>query len=223
MPDLSAIRDLLRSLPEYPLSAALPRISLSTADCLRCAGIDSEHFTSRIAVKSHAEKLVSDRCQQAQEFLHTYLDTSSPDSFPHALRDRLEHRLIPLREKLSDLRNADNSAIINRILDHLNTETVMEHLKQQMSTSSFTLPPESFYHAKIEYETFNPADYETGLLKLAAILFCTYGYNAFDAIHDLESDTQKLLSNYHKTLSNTAVHLIQTQIVTPIQNKLSLL
>lgn len=223
MPELSTIRELLHSLPEYPLSVGTPLLFLSTADCLRCACIDSEQFHSRSAVKANAEEVVSKRYRQAQDYLSAYLDPSSPDSFCRVLQERLERRLSLLREQITDLRNDRNGAVVCRIQSLLSADAVMEQIEKSMSLASFALSEKSVYFAKIQYETFNPADYEEGLLKVIAILFCTYGYNAFDAIHDLETDAEKIVSNYHKTLSCTASHLIQTQIVIPIQNKLSLL
>ncbi len=158
MPELSTIREMLHSLPEYPLSAELPFLSLSTADCLRCACIDSEQFHSHSAVKTHAEEVISKRYRQAQDYLSAYLDPFSPDSFCRVLRYRLERRLSPLREQITDLRNDRNNAVVCRMQSLLSADAVMEQVEKSMSAASFVLPEKSFYFAKIQYETFNPAD-----------------------------------------------------------------
>lgn len=87
MPELSTIRELLHSLPEYPLSAETPLLFLSTDDCLRCACIDSEQFHSRSAVKAHAEEVISKRYQELlQSHLYKGCVCVKPDDLTAYLR-----------------------------------------------------------------------------------------------------------------------------------------
>ena len=94
-------------------------VSLDRAKADVIASDAGEAFQSKAKCRDAAKKRVDEAIHEAEQKTECRMSVSGSSSFYQEFRQRFDHRLDALREKLELLRTPENAAIINKIASHL--------------------------------------------------------------------------------------------------------
>lgn len=179
-------------------------------------------FQSKTRCRDVAQKRVDKATREAGQKMKARMSTSGGSSFYQEFRQRFDHRLNALREKLELLHTAENAAIVKRCLTaseiHQKGREICGDLAMKYSPQAA-----SVYYGEITYDIWDPSDYEEGLAKLFARGFMRYGFSCYDAIRSIETDVQTALDSFQMDFNTQIQDEILSRIVEPVQRLLSLL
>lgn len=201
------------------------RGNLVSLDCtmanVMAADIE-EAFQSKMKCRDTAQKCVNKAIREARQKMDARMTVSGSSSFFQEFRQRFDHRLNALREKLELLRTVENAAIVDEMEGYLTASAVHGKAKEICGdlVAEYSLQPASVYYGKIGYDVWDPSDYEEGLAKLFAKGFVRHGFNCYDAIRATEQDAETALDRFQADFNTQIQDEILSTIVEPVQKLL---
>lgn len=198
-------------------------ISLDRAKADVMAADAEEAFQSNAKCRDAAQKRVDKAIHEARQKMDARMSVSGNSSFYQEFRQRFDHRLDALREKLELLRTPENAAIINKIASHLIASEIHRKAKKICGdlSAKYLLMPTSTYYSEISYDAWDSSDYETGVAKLIAKCFMRHGFNCYEVIQSIERDAQTALDSFQADFNAQIQDEILSCIIEPTQQLLS--
>lgn len=127
-----------------------------------------------------------------------------------------------IKKLIKPLYNGGLSKTADSMVQYLKVSKIYEKAKQINNTlaSQVSLYGISHYKSEIEYDSYDPSEFETGLSKLLAKSQIRYGFNCHEAVSKIERDAQKLLDELQSDFNNQIQDFILTTAVEPMQELL---
>lgn len=202
-----------------------PHISLPWENYQKMACIYAESVPSKATCVREAEGKLRELYEKAAQGFSRYAEPCSPESFLSTFQVGLSDKIHALQALLTRCRSRNNAAIANRLALLLTTDRVFAEMARwnDVLRNRYMLPSPMSYLSLIVYDVSDPSDFEEGAMKLIAKAFRRHGYDLLPALHQLERDASRLLSEYQKAFDVQAKLMLRTYITTPIQAKLPLL
>lgn len=197
-------------------------VSLDRTKATVIAADTSEAISSKMKCRDTAQKRIDKAVREAQQKMNARTSISGSNSFFLELRQRFDRRLNTLREKLELLRTPENAAIIDEMEGYLTASAIHQKAKEicgDLATEYF-LQTASVYYSEIDYDTWDPSDYEEGLAKLFAKGFVRHGFNCYEAIRAIEKDAETALNNFQAAFNTQMQDEILSRMVEPVQKLL---
>lgn len=198
-------------------------VSLDRTKANVMAADAGEAFQSKAKCRDAAKKRVDRAIHEAEQKTECRMSVSGSSSFYQEFRQRFDHRLDALREKLELLRTPENAAIINKIASHLIASEIHRKAKKICGdlSAKYLLMPTSTYYSEISYDAWDSSDYETGVAKLIAKCFMRHGFNCYEVIQSIERDAQTALDSFQADFNAQIQDEILSCIIEPTQQLLS--
>ena len=198
-------------------------VSLDRAKADVIASDAGEAFQSKAKCRDAAKKRVDEAIHEAEQKTECRMSVSGSSSFYQEFRQRFDHRLDALREKLELLRTPENAAVINKIASHLIASEIHRKAKKICGdlSAKYLLMPTSTYYSEISYDAWDSSDYETGVAKLIAKCFMRHGFNCYEVIQSIERDAQTALDSFQADFNAQIQDEILSCIIEPTQQLLS--
>lgn len=197
-------------------------ISLDRTKSAVMAADISEAISSKMKCRDTAQKRLDKAIYEARQKMNTRMSVSGNSSFYLEFRQRFDHRLDTLREKLELLCTPENATIIDEIERYLTASAIHQKAKEICSdlATEYSLQAASVYYGEIDYDTWDPSDYEEGLAKLFAKGFVRHGFNCYEAIRAIEKDAETALNAFQTNFNTQIQDVILSTIVKPVQKLL---
>ena len=197
-------------------------ISLDRAKADVMAADAEEAFQSNAKCRDAAQKRVDKAIHEARQKMDARMSVSGSSSFYQEFRQRFDHRLNALREKLELLRTSENAAVVDEMEGHLIASGIHGKAKEICGdlATEYSLQAASVYYNEIGYDAWDPSDYEEGLAKLFAKGFVRHGFNCYDAIRATEQDAETALDRFQADFNTQIQDEILSTIVEPVQKLL---
>lgn len=197
-------------------------ISLGRSKANVMAADTSEAISSRGKCRDTAQKCVDKAVHEARQKMDARMSVSGNSSVCHEFRQRFDHRLDALREKLKVLRTPENTAAVDEMERYLTASEIHKKAKEICDELSgkYQLQAASAYYDAISYDVWDPSDYEEGLAKLFAKGFVRHGFNCYEAIRAIETDAQAALDGFQIAFNTQMQDEILERIVEPVQRLL---
>lgn len=194
-------------------------ISLDRAKADVMAADAEESFQSKAKCRDAAQKRVDKAIHEARQKMGARMSVSGSSNFYQEFRQRFDHRLNTLREKLGLLRTSENAAIVDEMEGYLTASGIHGKAKEICGdlVTECSLQAASVYYDEIDYDAWDPSDYEEGLAKLFAKGFVRHGFNCYDAIRAIEKDAETALDSFQKDFNTQMQDEILSTIVEPVQ------
>lgn len=182
----------------------------------------SEAIPSKMKCRDTAQKRIDKAVHEAQQKMDARTSMSGSSSFFLEFRRRFDHRLNTLREKLELLRTPENAAIVDEMEGYLTASAIHQKAKKICGdlAAEYTLQAASVYYNEIDYDAWDPSDYEEGLAKLFAKGFVRHGFNCYEAIRAIEKDAETALNNFQAAFNTQMQDEILSRMVEPVQKLL---
>lgn len=197
-------------------------VSLDRSKANVMAADASEAISSRGKCRDTAQKCVDEAVHEARRNMEDRMSVSESGSFCQEFRQRFDHRLNALREKLEALRTPENAAVVNEAKGYLTASEIHKKAKEVCGELSgeYQLQAANAYYDAISYDVWDPSDYEEGLAKLFAKGFVRHGFNCYDVIRTIETDAQTALDRFQADFNVQMQDEILAEIVEPVQKLL---
>lgn len=197
-------------------------VSLDRTKATVIAADAGESFQSKAKCCDTAQKRIDDALHEARRKMDTHISISGSSSFFLEFRQRFDHRLNTLREKLELLRTPENAAIVDEMEGYLTASVIHQKAKEICGhlAAEYTLQAASVYYNEIDYDAWDPSDYEEGLAKLFAKGFVRHGFNCYEAIRAIEKDAETTLNNFQAAFNTQIQDEILSRMVEPVQKLL---
>lgn len=197
-------------------------VSLDRAKADVIASDAGEAFQSKAKCRDAAKKRVDEAIHEAEQKTECRMSVSGSSSFYQEFRQRFDHRLNALREKLELLRTSENAAVVDEMEGHLIASGIHGKAKEICGdlATEYSLQAASVYYNEIGYDAWDPSDYEEGLAKLFAKGFVRHGFNCYDAIRATEQDAETALDRFQADFNTQIQDEILSTIVEPVQKLL---
>jgi len=198
-------------------------VSLDRAKADVMAADESEAFQSKSKCRSTAQKRLDKAIQEARRRMDACMSASGNSSIVQEFRQRFDHRLNALQEKLELLRTPENSAVVDEMERHMTASAIHAKAKEVCGSlvEKYHLQKDSAYYSTISYDVWDPSDFETGVAKLFAKGFVRHGFNCYDTIRAVEEDAQNALNEFQEDFNSQMQDEILENIVEPVQALLS--
>lgn len=197
-------------------------VSLDRAKADVMAADTEEAFQSKAKCRDAAQKRVDKAIHEARQKMDARMSVSGSSSFYQEFRQRFDHRLNALREKLELLRTPENTAIVDEMEGYLIASGIHGKAKEICGdfATEYSLQAASVYYNEISYDAWDPSDYEEGLAKLFAKGFVRHGFNCYDAIRAIEKDAETALARFQTDFNTQIQDEILSTIVESVQKLL---
>lgn len=197
-------------------------VSLDRSKANVMAADTSEAISSKGKCRDTAQKCVDKAIYEARQKMDAHMSVSGRSSICQEFRQRFDHRLDTLREKLELLRTSENAAVVDEMESYLTASGIHGKAKEICGdlATEYSLQPVSMYYDEIGYDAWAPSDYEEGLAKLFAKGFVRYGFNCYDAIRAIEKDAETALDRFQVDFNTQIQDEILSTIVEPVQRLL---
>lgn len=194
-------------------------VSLDRSKANVMAADTSDAISSKMKCRDTAQKCVDKAIHEARQKMDACTSVSGSGSFCQEFRQRFDHRLDAMREKLGILRTAENAAVVDEIEGYLTASEIHKKAKEICGElfTRYQLQAASAYYDTISYEVWDPSGYEEGLAKLFAKGFVRHGFNCYEAIRYIEMDAQTALDGFQTALNEQMQDEILERIVEPVQ------
>lgn len=194
-------------------------VSLDRAKADVMAADAGEAFQSKTKCRDAAQKRLDKAIHEARQKMDARISISGSSSFYQEFRQRFDHRLNALREKLELLRTPENAAIVDEMEGYLTASRIHRKAKEICGNlaTEYSLQASSVYYSEIGYDTWDPSNYEEGLAKLFAKGFVRHGFNCYDAIRTIEKDAETALDRFQADFNTQIQDEILSTIVEPVQ------
>lgn len=194
-------------------------VSLDRAKADVLAADAGEAFQSKVRCRSAAEKRLDRALQEANRRMNACTSVSGSNSMVQEFRQRFDRRLNALQEKLELLRTPENAAIVDEMERHMTASGIHAKTKEVCDSliEKYRLQKNSAYYSQINYDEWDPSDFETGVAKLFAKGFVRYGFNCYDAIRAVEKDAENALNEFQEDFNMQMQDEILASIVEPVQ------
>ena len=194
-------------------------ISLDRSKANVMAADTSEAISSRGKCQDTAQKCVDKAIHEARQKMDARTSASGSGSFCQEFRQRFDHRLDALREKLEVLRTSENTAVVDEMESYLTASEIHKKAKKICDelSSGYQLQAASAYYDAISYDVWDPSDYEEGLAKIFAKGFVRHGFNCYEAIRVIETDAQTALDNFQTAFNEQIQDEILEGVIEPVQ------
>ena len=197
-------------------------ISVDRSACDACAALDSESFPTKDRCRRAAEQRLEKAINDTQKKIDEKLRYSSDKSIYAAFKRNVECHVEDIKKLIKPLYNGGLSKTADSMMQYLKVSKFYEKAKQINNTlaSQVSLYGISHYKSEIEYDSYDPSEFETGLSKLLAKSQIRYGFNCHEAVSKIERDAQKLLDELQSDFNNQIQDFILTTAVEPMQELL---
>lgn len=197
-------------------------VSLDRTKAAVMAADAGEAFRSKAKCRDTAQRRVDKAILEAKQKIASHMNTSGSNSFFREFRQRFDHRLNTLREKLELLRTTENVAIIDEMEGYLTASVIHQKAKKICGdfAAEYSLQAASVYYAEIGYDVWDPSDYEEGLAKFFAKGFVRHGFNCYEVIRAIEKDAETALNSFQSVFNMQVQDEILIAIIEPIQRLL---
>lgn len=197
-------------------------ISLGRSKANVMAADTSEAISSKGKCRGTAQKCVDKAIYEARQKMDAHMSVSGRSSICQEFRQRFDHWLDALREKLELLRTPENTAAVDEMERCLTASEIHKKAKEICDELSgiYQLQAVSAYYDAISYDVWDPSDYEEGLAKLVAKGFVRHGFNCYEAIRAIETDAQAIFDGFQTAFNTQMQDEILERIVEPVQRLL---
>lgn len=188
------------------------QISVSAADF-------SHSFTSRTACKHAAEARIKKAYDEAVSRIEDCLKPYGKRSFYTDVRKNICKDLDEIRELLQLLSTPETAEITNKMSSYATATPIFSEIDliTRELLSRYHLKKVIDYYASIEYETWDSSDFEYGIWKLIAKGFTRHGFNCFETVCLIESDTKAILNSIQGDFTSKIEDIILAKAVEPLQ------
>lgn len=194
-------------------------VSLDRAKAGVMAADADEAYQSKAKCRDAAKKRVDKAIHEARQKMECRMSVSGSSSFYREFRQRFDHRLDALREKLELLRTPENIAIVDEMEGYLTASEIHKNARKICGDPSgqYSLQPASAYYGEISYDAWDLSDFEEGLSKLFAKGFIRHGFSCYEVIQAIEKDAQVALDSFQADFNTQMQDEILSSIVEPVQ------
>lgn len=195
-------------------------ISVDRSACDACASLDSESFSSKEKCRQAAERRLKKASDDVKKIADGKLRYSSDESIYAAFKRNIECCVESIEKLVERLHNMGLSRIADSMMQYLKVSKIYEKAKQ---INNRLAPQDSFYgisdyKSEIEYDSYDPSEFETGLSKLLAKSQIRYGFNCHEAVSTIERDTRQLLDVIQSEFNSQMQEFVLSTVVEPMRD-----
>lgn len=189
----------------------------------RMACSDSESYKEQSKCRNEAQRSLERYHREIAKQMASYTKRYGEKSIYKSLADSLDSQLRGRKTELSKLRNSQTTAVLGEIEQYLTKTKVIDEIDPVYDrlTDKYHLPVSGGYNSQIEYEVWDPSEFEDNLLaKAFAKGFKRYGYTINSAVDSITNDGNEKLKDFEEDLTGEFNSLIDKYIIDPIQKLL---
>lgn len=199
-------------------------IEHNSSDLNHLAASDSESFKDKSRCQREAERQLRHYHRETEKALQCYTECFGDKSVIKKLINQVDSFTKNQQDKLLAMRSPRSAAILDKITPYLSKTKIVDELNRKRDSLilKYAMPDVDSYQSEIEYEVYDPSEFEDGFLaKALAKNYKRYGYNIFNVVIDtMRHDAEECGKEYIEEMASYCDELYDRYISDPIQQLL---